>query len=146
MLQESPTAFGADYQQTLERPDSHFKDRTRDDAENFIMAAVSGEELIATAGGLRDPDQKRQHIATVWGMYVHPQHRNLGLGARLLGDVLDRLKLLPGLEHIQLSVTVCNDAALKLYQQAGFQIYGQEPAALKVAGVSYDEYHLNLPV
>lgn len=146
MLQESPTAFGTDYQQTLERPDSHFQTRTQFEPDNFIMAAVSGEELLATAGGLREPDPKRQHIATVWGMYVHPQHRNLGLGARLLGDVLERLKLLPELEHIQLSVTVGNDAALKLYQRAGFKIYGQEPAALKVEGVSYDEFHLNLPV
>ena len=79
-------------------------------------------------------------------MYVHPQHRNLGLGTRLLENVLERLKLLPGLDHIQLSVTAGNDAALKLYQRAGFKIYGQEPAALKVAGVSYDEFHLNLPV
>jgi hypothetical protein len=31
-------------------------------------------------------------------------------------------------------------AALALYEQAGFEVYGREPAALKVAGSNYDEF------
>ena len=27
-----------------------------------------------------------------------------------------------------------------LYEQAGFEVYGREPAALKVAGSNYDEF------
>jgi hypothetical protein len=34
---------------------------------------------------------------------------------------------------------------LSLYRQAGFEIYGREPAALKVDGIDYDELLLSRP-
>lgn len=144
MLKESPTAFGSDYEQAAAQPDSHFQDRTHDDPDNFIMAAWQEDELIGTAGGLHDTDNKRRHIGTIWGMYVLPAYRRRGLGDTLLKAALERLQQLPELELIQLSVTVGNASALKLYEHAGFEIYGREPSALKVDGVDYDEFHLSL--
>lgn len=145
MLKESPTAFGADYAESAARPLDDFRDRTRDDPENFIIGAFSGEILVGSAGGYREQEAKRRHIATVVGMYVHPEHRRQGIAARLLTAVLARLERLPGLEQVQLAVTVGNDGALQLYQQAGFEVYGREPAALKVDGRDYDELLLSRP-
>ena len=50
----------------------------------------------------------------------------------------------PLLECIQLAVTVGNDDALALYKNMDFEVYGREPAALKVAGINYDESLLAL--
>ncbi|MEJ2087049.1 MAG: GNAT family protein [Gammaproteobacteria bacterium] len=144
MLEESPTAFSADRDETARRPLSHFIERARDDAENFIVGAFAGHVLVGSAGGFRDPEPKRRHLAMVWGMYVQPAHRGSGLGARLLGAVLDRLHALPGVEQVQLGVTAGNEPALRLYERAGFEVYGREPAALKVAGVNYDELLMSL--
>ncbi len=77
-------------------------------------------------------------------MFVHPAHRRAGLGRDLLRSVLDRLDKLPLLEHVQLAVTAGNDGALVLYEEMEFEVYGREPAALKVAGIDYDEFHLAL--
>lgn len=143
MLEHSPTAFGSDYLESAALPPDHFRDRVRHDPENFIVGAFEGEALVGSAGAFREQTAKRRHIATVVGMYVHPEYRRRGIAARLLSAVLDRLERLPGLEQIQLSVTVGNDGALALYQRVGFEVYGREPDALKVDGSNYDEFLLS---
>ena len=145
MLRESPTAFGADYAESASRPLDHFRDRTRDEPENFILGAFIPDALVGSAGAFREETPKRRHIATVVGMYVHPEHRRRGIAAKLLNAVVERLERLHGLEQIQLSVTAGNEGALSLYRQAGFEIYGREPAALKVDGIDYDELLLSRP-
>ena len=49
-----------------------------------------------------------------------------------------------GVERVELGVTAGNEPALSLYESAGFRVYGREPAAIKVAGVDYDELLLSL--
>jgi RimJ/RimL family protein N-acetyltransferase len=58
--------------------------------------------------------------------------------------MIERARELPGLEHMLLSVTSENAAALALYRGLGFTAWGTEPAALKVDGVDYDEIHMML--
>ena len=144
MLEESPTAFGSDLAEAAARPPSYFRKRASNQPDDFIMAAFNGNELVGSAGAFREQEKKRRHLATVVGMYVHPDHRGRGLGARLLDAVLQRLRALPDLEFVQLSVTAGNEPALKLYQRAGFTVYGLEPAALKVAGANHDELLMSL--
>lgn len=144
MLEESPTAFGADLEETRARPLAHFEERASNEPENFIIGAFAADELVGSAGGMRDREPKRRHLALVWGMYVHPSQRGCGLGRLLLGTVLERLRRIEGVEQVQLAVTAGNEPALKLYESAGFRVYGREPAALKVAGVNYDELLLSV--
>lgn len=144
MLGESPTAFRSDRREAARRPLSHFMARARDEPGNFIIGAFAEARLVGSAGGYRDPEPKRRHLATVVGMYVLPDHRGAGLGGRLLEAVLERLRALPGLEYVQLGVTAGNERALRLYERAGFTVYGREPAALKVAGVNHDELLMSL--
>ncbi len=144
MLEESPTAFSADIPSTRALPLDHFRDRTRDEPEKFIIGGFRDDALIATAGAYRKTGEKRHHMATVWGMFVHPEHRRAGLGYQLLTVVLERLTQLPGVERIELAVTVGNNPALALYESFGFEIYGRQPDALRIADVEYDEFHLGL--
>ena len=53
--------------------------------------------------------------------------------------MIERARDLAGLEHVLLSVTSENAAALALYRSLGFEAWGTEPAAMKVDGVDYDE-------
>jgi ribosomal protein S18 acetylase RimI-like enzyme len=91
-------------------------------------------------GGVREQSPKRRHIALIVGMYVHQDHRRAGIAPLLLDAAQKGLAELGGLEQLQLSVTAGNEPALALYEQAGFEVYGREPAALKVAGSNYDEF------
>ena len=48
------------------------------------------------------------------------------------------------MEQIQLSVVTTNESARRLYRSLGFQVYGLEPAALKLDGRDLDEEHMYL--
>jgi ribosomal protein S18 acetylase RimI-like enzyme len=143
MLAESPTAFGSDYAESSARPLEHFRERVCNEPENFIIGAFVDDDLIGSVGGFREQETKRRHITSIVGMYVHPEHRRSGIGRELLSSAVERLETLPGVERIQLAVTVGNDHALALYQSAGFEVYGREPDALKVDGSNYDELLLS---
>ena len=144
MLEESPTAFSSDLETARSRSLSHFRERATDTAENFIMGAFADDRLIGCAGGVREQELKRRHIALLWGMYVRPEHRRTGVGRQLVAAVLDRLRELPGLEIVQLGVTAGNEPAVALYEAFGFEAYGREPAAIRVAGSDYDELLMSL--
>lgn len=145
MLAESPTAFGTDLREAKTLPLAYFRGRASDEPESFIMGAFSQGNLIGCAGGFREEDLKRQHIAQVVGVFIHPDHRGAGLSRRLVSSVLERLERLPHIEQINLAVTADNEPALALYLSFGFEIYGREPAALKVEGTNYDELLLSRP-
>jgi RimJ/RimL family protein N-acetyltransferase len=77
-------------------------------------------------------------------MYVSPRHRARGVGRRLLQDVVDRGRRVPGLERLRLTVISDNVPARRFYESLGFEVWGTETAALKVDDVDYDEIHLSL--
>ena len=64
------------------------------------------------------PRRNAQHIGSIWGVYVTPACRGRGLGRRLLASMIERARDLQGLEHVLLSVTSENAAALALYRVA----------------------------
>jgi len=146
VLRDEPTSFGDNYERAASLPERHFKDRTRNEQDNFINGAFAGTKLVGCCGGRRDNDIKRQHIGIIWGMYLHPDHRGTGTAQAMLLATIDRLKLITSLELVQLAVTAGNQAAEQLYRNAGFQEYGREPAALKVAGENFDELLMWLPL
>lgn len=80
---------------------------------------------------------KLRHKGVLWGMYVRPRARRAGLGAVLVRRVLDHAR--GAVEEVRLTVVSSNDAAARLYGAAGFEAFGVEPRALKVAGRYHDE-------
>jgi hypothetical protein len=51
---------------------------------------------------------------------------------------------IPGIRRINLTVVTQQEAALRLYQSLGFQIYGTEQETFSRAGHFYDEHLLTL--
>jgi ribosomal protein S18 acetylase RimI-like enzyme len=80
---------------------------------------------------------KRRHKGLLWGMYVRPAARNLGLGRRLVEAVLKHAS--GHVELLQLTVVSENLSAHRLYTSLGFAEYGREARALKQNGRYYDE-------
>lgn len=116
--------------------------------ENFVLGAfTSGElpgELLGTAGFFRNQTLKRKHKGKVWGMYVADSARRKGLGRALLEALLDRVRLIPDLEEVQLSVAVSQEAARTLYASLGFKSYGLERQALRIGDHFVDEDYMAL--
>jgi GNAT superfamily N-acetyltransferase len=57
-------------------------------------------------GFKREKGKKLRHKAIIWGMYVVPEVRRLGVGKALLKEMIGRAREMEGLE--QLILTVCN--------------------------------------
>jgi len=112
--------------------------------DNFVLGAFLEGKLVGTTGFFRNPTLKRKHKGRVWGMYVADFARGQGIGRALLTALLDRVRLLPDLEAVLLSVAVSQTAAQKLYASLGFESYGIERAALRVGELSVDEDYREL--
>jgi ribosomal protein S18 acetylase RimI-like enzyme len=143
-LRGEPTAFGSSYEIEASAKADKYRDRLTGSPENYVLGAWDGAQLVGLGGFVRETAPKRAHIGSIWGVYVTPACRGRHVGRRLLASMIERARDLQGLEHVLLSVTSENAAALALYRSLGFVAWGTEPAALKVDGVDYDETHMLL--
>jgi len=111
---------------------------------SLTMGAFFRGELVGMAGFFRERHLKTRHKGRIWGLYVRGNCRRLGLGRGLLLALLERVKKLPGLEQVSLSVSSSQAAAKKLYRSLGFETFGVEHKALKIGDQYLDEEHLTL--
>jgi ribosomal protein S18 acetylase RimI-like enzyme len=111
-------------------------------AEAFVLGAYAGGALVGSVGVARAGLRKLRHRATLWGMYVAPEQRRLGLGRALMREAIERAGAMPGVEALALSVDAENEAAKALYRAHGFVTWGIEPDAFRAAGASIAEEHM----
>ncbi len=101
-------------------------------------------DLIGTVGLYRDRHVKASHKVHIWGMYVMPFHRRQGVAADLLQAALGHARSLPGVSWVHLGVTSAAPTARRLYERAGFEVWGIEPEALRHEGQAVVEHHMAL--
>jgi len=104
------------------------------------------DRIVGMAGLFRDRHLKAAHKVHVWGMYVVPSHRRRGIAAELLQAALRHARSLPGVAWVHLTASSSASGARRLYQRAGFELWGTEPDALRHDGRSVDDHHLALRV
>lgn len=135
-LTESPLSFAAspedDFAGSNLRP------------EWIVLGAFAGDTLAGLVGLLRDAKVKSAHKVHVWGMYVAPEHRGQGLGRGLLEAAIHHARSLPGATWISLTVTDAAPGARRLYEQAGFEVWGTQPDALRHDGRTVADHHMML--
>jgi ribosomal protein S18 acetylase RimI-like enzyme len=117
--------------------------RQADDA-NFVLGAFLSGELVGMAGFLRGKHLKARHKGRIWGVYVRASCRGQGIGRALFSALLEKVKTLPGLEQVNLTVSSHQVAAKTLYRSLGFETFGVERAALKIGDQSFDEEYMVL--
>jgi ribosomal protein S18 acetylase RimI-like enzyme len=97
-------------------------------------------ELCGCVGVYRDPHRKAHHKAFAWGLYVRPGTRRRGLGEALMRAALAFAAEL-GVAQVQLGVAVNAEAAVRLYDALGFEVWGHEPDAIRDGDRSVAEQH-----
>ena len=144
MLRCAPTAFTSDYAESLPRPASSFVSRfgAPSSGQFFLGAFAPDGELVGCIGCDRPVGAKERHRALVVSVMVAPHAQRQGWGRQLLAACIATAARAPGLEQLLLTVTADNPHALRMYQDAGFCIWGRQPGAIKVDGVGYDKIHL----
>ena len=142
-LLDAPGAFAASPEDDLVASVEAVRVQLRRAPDTVIIGAVP-ERLVGIVGLYRDRHLKAAHKADLWGMYVEPAARRQGIGRQLLAAALEHARSLPGVEWVHLSVSSSAPAARRLYERAGFAVWGSEPDALRVGGESFVEHHLAL--
>jgi RimJ/RimL family protein N-acetyltransferase len=146
-LEREPRAFGESAEEhratSLEVISTHLAGSRNG---SFVLGAFSEGQLVGTIGFSRNTGLKRRHKGRVWGVYVSEGHRALGIGQRLLSELVHRARSESGLEQIILTVGQDQTAARRLYASLGFEVFAQERQALKIGDAYVDEDYMVLYV
>ncbi|MCP3059920.1 GNAT family N-acetyltransferase [Myxococcus sp. K38C18041901] len=138
-LKEHPESFGASFEEDSQLSLEVMRAKLEPSDSQRVLGAYDGTKLVGMVGVRREPRHKSAHKAFVWGMYVSGEAQSRGLGRRLLQAAIAEGRKLPGVEQLLLAVVAGNTSAHELYRSVGFQTYGVEPRALKIAGAYVDE-------
>lgn len=90
--------------------------RRHPDAAVFV--AADGEDVVARLSVARDPHPACRHVADL-GLMVAASHRRSGIGRRLLDEAVVWAGAC-GVTKLELHVFPWNEAAIALYEAAGF--------------------------
>ena len=102
--------------------------------------ALAGVVSFQRDGATRE---RHRHRGTLFRMYVARGFAGLGLGQRLMAEVLRRAAALPDLEKVNLVVISTNTHARRLYEYVGFETWGTEVRAFKHGTTYYDKTEMS---
>ncbi len=110
--------------------------------EIVTLAVVKDKKVIAICDGIKQERRNRDKVLV--GILIAKQFRGVGLGKKLLAEVIKliRKKLKPKI--IYLSVMGANKPAKALYYKVGFREVGVLPKWVKVRGKYQDEIFMVL--
>jgi ribosomal protein S18 acetylase RimI-like enzyme len=143
-LLDAPLAFAASPEDDICSSVEAVRERLECGPPDQVVLGAFLPQLVAAVGIYRDRHLKASHKAHIWGMYVSPASRRQGLARELLAAAVRHAGALPQVEWVHLSVSSAAPAAQKLYEQAGFRVWGAEPDALRHEGRTVVEHHMIL--
>lgn len=135
-LTVSPESYGTSAENFAARSTESLR-RQLDTMALFAVAGPAGEPAGIVAYG-RDEGERETHRGWLMQVYVKPALRGTGASLALLEAAVEHARS----EVIQLHLMVGahNAPAIRLYQKAGFAIYGTDPRCLYVNGRYIDEH------
>jgi ribosomal protein S18 acetylase RimI-like enzyme len=138
-LRLSPDAFGSSWEEEVDRP----LERTAEALANGFVAGCERDGVLVGIGGLRiGQSVKTRHRGMIWGVYVDPDARGLGVGKRLMTALIDQARA--EVEDLTLTVSAHNETAIGLYRSLGFEPYGLDRRSLKIGDDYVDELLMRL--
>ncbi|HVL33259.1 MAG TPA: GNAT family N-acetyltransferase [Actinomycetota bacterium] len=144
-LAETPAAFTTD-ETSWRDADRAIVERHLEasggDPNRPIFGAWNDGELVGLVGLARETRDSIFHKATLWGLYVSPEHRRQGIGRRLLTEAVTAARELAGLLHLRAVVPTSCVAAVGLFDGLGFEQFGLERDARRVGGRFHDQLYL----
>ncbi|MFC4058315.1 GNAT family N-acetyltransferase [Planomonospora corallina] len=92
-----------------------------DDPARLVLVADDGGRIVGhLTGSLSGPTAMRPvPVATLGSMYVHPDHRRRGVGARLVAEFRSWARE-RGARYAGVTAYASNDAAVRFYRRHGF--------------------------
>lgn len=104
-----------------------------------VPEACGGEKIVGMAGLEQGNRPRVAHTAT-FGICIHQDYQNRGIGAALMKQITDLADNWLGLTRIELEVDVDNGRAIHLYKKFGFETEGRKRMAVLRDGQYVDTY------
>ncbi|MFC0189848.1 GNAT family N-acetyltransferase [Fictibacillus aquaticus] len=140
-LEKYPDAYLTTKEDQLKLTEDEHRERFRNHNNvQFLTGAFIEGKLVGMMGVMGETREKIKHKATLVAVYVGDQYHGKGIAKKLLVYTLDQAKESGEIEQLQLAVAIENEPAVRLYKNAGFEIYGTEKNALKSGDRYIDEY------
>lgn len=92
-----------------------------DGGHRIKFTGILAQQLVAFCE--LDLDQPQAHVTTLFSVYVDPAHRHQGYARSLVLAAIEAAQA-HGKDAVNMRVQEANEAAVKLYRQAGFEQYG----------------------
>ncbi|GAA0316502.1 GNAT family N-acetyltransferase [Streptomyces turgidiscabies] len=111
---------GVDANWPREHAAASFAAALDDPARLVLTAEHAGTVVGHLMGSLTEPTAMRPvKAATLMSVYVRPEHRGSGAGARLV-EAFVRWAAEQGAEHAEVNAYAANTAAIRFYERGGF--------------------------
>jgi ribosomal protein S18 acetylase RimI-like enzyme len=124
-LRSEPAAFSSTYEETVVRPDAHWRERLASTQSGTWMVRRGGRP-VGMVGVRLGSDEGDPSVAVVVSMYVSQDHRRRGIGRALLRTLIDHVAAYPEMGTIRLWVTETQAPARRLYESLGFRVVGAD--------------------
>ena len=141
---ENPVPMGLTLDEELARPIQGFRDQLSYPDPNAAFGAFLDGKLVGSAA-VAWPSKfaSSRHKVTLWGVFVAPGCRRLGIGKAVVSTAVEHA-FANGVRRVNLQVFVPNPEALQLYLPMGFTECGREPEAVCLHGTYYDGVYMSL--
>lgn len=143
-LKNAPEVFGSDYEWfealSILSKEQRYEKYMMFPYRYLLGAFTSEGVLVGMIGFSNDKNRSKvRHKAQIWGLFVSPEHRGMGIASALVQSVVETAQEI-GVELIQLAVSTRNSDSYALYLRSGFVVYGTEVRAMKIDQGYIDEY------
>lgn len=126
-LKAFPESFGSSYEEQSQLPKLMFEKALEQPSdERFLIGAFDQNELVGICGFIPftfDEFSDLSKAGTIIQMYVRTAYSRRKIGLHLINATIDEAFKLPGIDQIALGVRAGNLSAIRVYEQAGFQIH-----------------------
>lgn len=120
---------------------------TKNTLDSFTLGAITDQEkLIGVVSFQREGEnrEKLRHKGLLFRMYVSAEASGQGVGKKLIETLLQKVKILPDIEQINLTVVANNEKAKALYTKFGFKSFALEENAIKYQNQYFAEEQMVL--
>lgn len=110
-------------------------------AHMYVAEVIENEEskIIGTIGLHVSENPRVRHCGSI-GIMIHKDYQGMGIGKRLMAEIIDLADNWLMLKRLELGVFTDNTRALKLYKSFGFEIEGTKKCAAIRNGKYESEY------
>lgn len=129
---------------TPEQEKEYIQSLIDSERELMLIAMIEGRHAgNCSILSLGNNNKRFRHRCGV-GIALYREFCDLGIGRLMLQTILDAARIY-GYEQAELEVIAANEAAVGLYKNMGFKIYGSRPQGMKYSDETYaDQYLMNL--